>query len=235
MALPKITTPTYTLKQPSTGEEIEYRPFLVGEEKILLMAMETDDEKQIYTAVMKLVNSCTNGLIGSIKDPTFDIEYSFLKIRGKSVAETIELSILCPDDNESHVSVALNTDDIEILVDENHTNEITLNDEFKVIMRYPTVKDTLSVVDIKSDTESAFSIIKNCIDTIIVNDEIYNRVDISNKELNDFFDSMTQKMLEDMQEFFSSMPKLRQEIEVTNPNTNVTSSVVLEGLSDFFG
>ena len=234
MALPKIKTPEYPLKVPSTGEEITYRPFVVGEEKVLLMALESEDQKQIYNAVMNLVLACTNGLVGKPNDPVFDIEYTFLKIRGKSVSETIEVEILCPDDNETRVPISLNTDDIEILVDDNHNAEIELNDEFKIVMRYPTVKDTLSVMNINSTTESAFVIIKNCIDTIIVGEEIYNRVDISQKELDEFFNSMTQDMFEKLQTFFESMPKLRHELEVTNPKTEVTSTITMEGLADFF-
>ena len=234
MALPKIKTPEFILEVPSTLEEITYRPFLVGEEKVLLMALESEDAKQTYNAVMRLVHSCTNGLVGNPHDPIFDIEFAFLKIRGKSVAETIELNILCPDDKSTRVPVSLNTDDIECMVDSDHSNEVQLNDEFKIKMRYPTIQDTLAVQNINSDTESAFYIIKNCIDSIEVGDEVYNRVDISGKELDEFFDSMTNDMFAKMQAFFESMPKLRHELEVTNPNTQVTSTVLLEGLADFF-
>lgn len=234
MALPKIKTPEFPLVVPSTNKEITYRPFLVGEEKVLLMALESEDEKQAYNAVMRLVHSCTNGEIGNPHDPLFDIEYAFLKIRGKSVAETIEVSVLCPDDKETRTNISLNTDEIECLVDANFSNEIELNDEFTVIMRYPTVQDTLSVSSVESETEKAFFIIKNCIESIVVGEETYHRVDISKKELDEFFESMTNNMFEKLQQFFMNMPKLRHEIEVTNPNTQVTSTVVLEGLADFF-
>ena len=235
MALPKITTPTYILKQPSTGEEIEYRPFLVGEEKILLMAMETDDEKQIYPAILKLVNACTNGKMGKKKDAMFDIEFAFLRIRGKSIAESIELTLTCPDDGETEVEYTLNTEDVEVLVDDAHSREIELNEDFNLVMRYPNVKDTLDAEKITSDTEKTFFIIKNCIDIVHYKDETYNRVDLSNKELDEFFNSMTQAMFETVQEFFTSMPKLKHEIEVENPNTKVKSTIVLEGLADFLG
>jgi hypothetical protein len=235
MALPTITTPTYTLKQPSTGEEIEYRPFLVGEEKILLMAMETDDEKQIYPAILKLVNACTNGKMGKKKDAMFDIEFAFLRIRGKSIAESIELTLTCPDDGETEVEYTLNTEDVEVLVDDAHSREIELNEDFNLVMRYPNVKDTLDAEKITSDTEKTFFIIKNCIDIVHYKDETYNRVDLSNKELDDFFNSMTQGMFETVGEFFTNMPKLKHEIEVENPNTKVKSTIVLEGLADFLG
>ena len=233
MALPTITTPTYTLKQPSTGEEIEYRPFLVGEEKILLMAMETDDEKQIYPAILKLVNACTNGKMGKKKDAMFDIEFAFLRIRGKSIAESIELTLTCPDDGETEVEYTLNTEDVEVLVDDAHSREIELNEDFNLVMRYPNVKDTLDAEKITSDTEKTFFIIKNCIDIVHYKEETYNRVDLSNKELDDFFNSMTQAMFENLQKFFINLPRLKHEIEVENPNTKVKSTILLEGLSDF--
>jgi hypothetical protein len=233
MALPKITTPTYTFKQPSTGEEIEYRPFLVGEEKILLMAMESEDESQIYTAILKLVSACTNGKIGAKKDVMFDIEFAFLRIRGKSIAESIELTLICPDDGETEVEYTLNTEDVEVLVDDAHSREIELNEDFNLVMRYPNVKDTLDANKIKSNTEKTFFIIKNCIDIINYKEETYNRVDLSNKELDDFFNSMTQAMFENLQKFFINLPRLKHEIEVENPNTKVKSTILLEGLSDF--
>jgi len=235
MALPTITTPTYILKKPSTGEKIDYRPFLVGEEKILLMAMESEDEQQIYPAILRLVNACTNGKIGSKKDAMFDIEFCFLRIRGKSISESIDLTLTCPDDGKTEVEYTLNTEDVGILVDDTHTTNIELNEDFSLVMRYPTVKDTLDAEKITSDTEKTFFIIKNCIDIVHYKDETYNRVDLSNKELDDFFNSMTQAMFETVQQFFTTMPKLKHEIEVENPNTKVKSTMVLEGLADFLG
>ena len=173
--------------------------------------------------------------MGNKDDPMFDLEYAFLKIRGKSVAESIKLNITCPDDDTTKVEYTLNTDEIEILVDDKHTNVIKLNDDFTLNMRYPTVDDTLQSGKIKSDVEKVFNLMKNCISSIEHGEEIYNRVDMSAKELDEFFDSMTQKMFEEVQKFFESMPTLRKEIEVTNPNTNVKSEITLEGLSDFLG
>ena len=224
MALPKITTPTYTLVKPSTNEKLEYRPFLVGEEKILLMAMESEEESEIYKAILRLVNSCTNGKMGNNDDPLFDIEY-----------ETITLSITCPDDETTVVEYPLNTDDIQILVDDKHTKKVKLNDEFTLNMRYPTVSDTLKTNKIKSSVEKIFTLMKGCIESVEHGEDIYNRVDMSNKELDEFFDSLTQEMFEKMQVFFTTMPTLREEIEIVNPKTNVTSKVILEGLVDFLG
>ena len=237
MALPKITTPTYMLVQPSTGETVEYRPFLVGEEKLLLMAMESEDEKQIYNAIIKLVQSCTSGKIGNMADPMFDLEFAFLKIRGKSVSESVEIEVLCPDDKTTRVPYTLNTDEVEVLIDDKHSTVIELNDEFTLNMRYPSVKDTLDGLQgkKKTDVEKIFDLVKSCISSIEHGEDVYNRVDLSNQEIDEFFDSMTQQMFEKMQEFFNSMPTLRKEIEVTNPNTNVKSKVTLEGLADFLG
>ena len=235
MALPKITAPTYKMIRPSTGEEIEYRPFLVGEEKILLMASETEDPRQISNAVLKLVHSCTYGSIGDKNDPMFDIEYAFLKIRGKSVAETMEINLICQDDGKTEVPYEINTDNIEILVDENHSKEIKLNDDFTLIMRYPTAQDSINVSGMSGVTETSFTIAQNCIETIIHGEESYNKVDLSKKELQEFFESLTQEMFQKVQDFFDTMPKLRHEVEIENPNTKVKSTVVLEGLASFLG
>ena len=235
MALPTITTPTDILKKPSTGEKIDYRPFLVGEEKILLMAMESEDEQQIYPAILRLVNACTNGKIGSKKDAMFDIEFCFLRIRGKSISESIDLTLTCPDDGKTEVEYTLNTEDVGILVDDTHTTNIELNEDFSLVMRYPNVKDTLDANKIKSATEKTFFMIKNCIDIVNHKEETYNRVDLSIKELDDFFNSLTQQMFEKLQDFFTTMPRLKHEIKIENPNTKVTSTMVLEGLGDFLG
>lgn len=233
MALPVIKTPEYTMTIPSTGEEISYRPFLVGEEKILLLAMEGDNENEIQNAVINLVSTCTFDKIGQLNDPMFDIEFAFLKIRGKSVSETIELTLICPDDEETQVKFNLDTELVQVCVTDNHTNVIELNDDFTLIMRYPTFSDTIG--ESNSDTEKIFDIMKDCIFEVHHEDTIYNRVDMSNKELNDFFDSMTQPMFEKVRNFFDSMPKLRHVIKIKNPKTKKNSEVVLEGLSDFLG
>jgi len=233
MALPVIKTPEHIMEVPSTGEQITYRPFLVGEEKLLLLAMESENENEIRNAVMNLVNTCTFGKVGNSTDPMFDIEFTFLRIRGKSVAETIELELICPDDEETTVKTKIDTEEIQVCVTEGHNNVIELNEEFTLVMRYPTFGDTMD--DTESDTEKVFNVMKSCIAEIHHEDTIYNKVDISTGEMDAFFDSMTQGMLEKVREFFESMPKLRHVIQIKNPKTKKKSEVVLEGLSDFLG
>ena len=199
------------------------------------MAMESEDEQQIYPAILRLVNACTNGKIGSKKDAMFDIEFCFLRIRGKSISESIDLTLTCPDDGKTEVEYTLNTEDVGILVDDTHTTNIELNEDFSLVMRYPNVKDTLDANKIKSATEKTFFMIKNCIDIVNHKEETYNRVDLSIKELDDFFNSLTQQMFEKLQDFFTTMPRLKHEIKIENPNTKVTSTMVLEGLGDFLG
>jgi hypothetical protein len=177
----------------------------------------------------------TNGKMGKKKDAMFDIEFAFLRIRGKSISESIELTITCTDDYETQVEYTLNTEDVGILVDDTHTTNIELNEDFSLVMRYPNVKDTLDANKIKSATEKTFFMIKNCIDIVNHKEETYNRVDLSIKELDDFFNSLTQQMFEKLQDFFTTMPRLKHEIKIENPNTKVTSTMVLEGLGDFLG
>ena len=233
MALPVIKTPEHIMEVPSTGEQITYRPFLVGEEKLLLLAMESGNENEIRNAVMNLVNACTFGKVGNPTDPMFDIEFTFLRIRGNSVSETIELDLICPDDGETTVKTKIDTEEIQVSITENHTNMIELNEDFTLVMRYPTYSDTIG--DSESDTEKVFNVMKSCIAEVHHEDTIYNIVDISKKELDAFFDSMTQGMLEKVRGFFESMPKLRHVIEIKNPKTKKKSEVTLEGLSDFLG
>ena len=236
MALPKLTTPEYTLVVPSTGEEIKYRPFLVKEEKVLLIAMEGEDEKQINDAVMNLVKECTFGAISNLKTPVFDVEYIFLKIRSKSVGETVTLSILCPDDKKTRVDYKLNLDEVEVQMSDDHTNIVELTDEIKLIMKYPTMKDVTQakVDDEKSDIEQVFDILKTCIVEVHHGDDITNIIDVSPKDLDEFFESMTQQQFELLQEFFNTMPKLRHVINVKNPKTKKKNEILLEGLGDFF-
>ena len=236
MALPKLTTPEYTLVVPSTGEEIKYRPFLVKEEKILLIAMEGEDEKQINNAVMSLVKECTFGAISDSKTPMFDIEYIFLKIRSKSVGEVVTLSILCPDDEKTRVNYKLNLDEVEVQMSDNHTNIVELTDKINLIMKYPTMKDVSEskVDDEKSDIEQVFNILKTCIVEVHYEDNITNIIDVSSKDLDEFFESMTQQQFELLQEFFNTMPKLRHVINVKNPKTKKKNEIILEGLGDFF-
>ena len=227
MALPKLNTPTYELVLPSTGEKVKYRPFLVKEQKVLMIAKETENYEDIANAVGNLVHSCTFGKIDAETSPMFDIEYIFMRVRGKSVGEKIQLSVICPDDEQTRVPVTVNLSDINVHMTADHTNEINITDDVKMFMRYPILKDMGNgFLDLNSAAKT-FS--------IHYGDKIYNRVDITDKEMNDFIDSMSNAQLESVMNFFDSMPKLRHVIKVTNPNTKVKSEVVLEGLTSFLG
>ena len=233
MALPKLEVPKYMMTVPSTGNEIKFRPFLVREEKLLLLAMEEQTETATHNAVLDLVHSCTFGDLGKKSDPMFDIEYAFIKIRSKSVSETIDVRLLCPDDGETYVDKSIDIEDIQILVDENHSSHVELTDTLAIDFTYPTMDTTLKATKIESETERVFFIIKSCVQTINFGEDSYNIVDISKKELNEFVDSLTQEMFEKLQNFFSTMPRLRHVLDVENPKTGVVSQVALEGLGDF--
>ena len=238
MPLPKIATPTYELELPSTGETIQYRPFLVKEEKLLLIALESEDTKQITTAIKTVIKNCIlskNIKVESL--PTFDIEYLFLNIRGKSVGEEIEVNIICPDDSETQVSVNINLDDIQVQKDENHNNKIKLDESIMMEMRYPSldqfIKNNFDLSD-KNAMDQSFDLIGSCIDKIYTEDEVWSSGDVTKKEIADFLESMNSSQFKDIEKFFETMPKLSHTVKVTNPVTQVESEVVLEGLASFF-
>ena len=235
MALPKLTTPEYTLVVPSTGEEIKYRPFLVKEEKVLLIALESDDQNQINDAILNIVSECTFGKISGTDTPIFDMELAFVRIRGKSVGEKVTLSLLCPDDEKTRVSYDLNLDDVDVHMTDDHTNVVELTDDISLVMKYPTVKDSYGISDDEgSQTVKIFNMLKRCIVEIHNGEEIHNVIDVSKKELTEFFESMTQQQFELLQEFFNTMPKLRHAINIKNPKTKKKNEILLEGLGDFF-
>ena len=233
MALPKLQVPEYFLVVPSTGEEIKYRPFLVKEEKILLIAFESEDDKQINNAILNLVHGCTFDALGNKDTPLFDLEYAFLQIRAKSVGETTELNILCPDDEKTRVKVEVNLSEVQVQMNKEHSLEINLTDEITLMMKYPTIMDTVTTK--KTDTENIFAMLNNCMHEVHVGDDITNMVDVSEEEKEEFVGNMTQPMFEKIQTFFETMPKLRHVINIKNPKTKKKSEVLLEGLSDFFG
>ena len=235
MTLPKLVTPEYSMVVPSTGEKIKYRPFLVKEEKILLMALETEDQNQISDAVLNIVSECTFGKITGTDTPVFDMELAFVRIRGKSVGEKVTLNLLCPDDEKTRVPYELDLNDVDVHMTEDHTNIVELNDDISLVMNYPTVKDTYDVAsDNESQTIKIFDMLKRCIVEIHDGEEVHNVIDVSKKELTVFFESMTQPMFEKLQKFFESMPKLRHAVEVKNPKTKKKNEIMLEGLGDFF-
>ena len=238
MPLPKIATPTYELTLPSTGKTVQYRPFLVKEEKLLVIALESEDNKQITTAIKAVLRACvlTKGIkVESL--PTFDIEFLFLNIRGKSVGEELDVNIICPDDETTEVGVKIYLDDIEVQRDENHTNQIKLDDNLMMEMKYPSldqfIKSNFDFTD-KNQMDQSFQLIASCIDKVYSEDEAWATADCTKKEVNEFLESMNSVQFKEIEAFFTTMPKLSHTIKVTNPKTKVESDVVLEGLAAFF-
>ena len=235
MALPKLDTPTYRLTLPSTGEEIKYRPFLVREQKVLLIAQQSEKDQEIADAIGELVRACTFDRIDTNNAPMFDVEYIFLQLRSKSVGEKVELTLTCPDDEETKVPIEVDLNDVEIQVSNEHTNELSLSDTIKMIMKYPVLGDMKGIPKSANQVQQVFHILTNCIKEIHFDEQVFNRVDISEKEINDFIDQMTTEQFSLVMNFFDTMPKLRHVIPVKNPKTEVESEVVVEGLASFLG
>ena len=238
MPLPKISTPTYELVLPSTGKTVKYRPFLVKEEKVLVIALESEDNKQITNAIKAVLKSCV--LTKGVKVetlPTFDIEYLFLNIRGKSVGEQLEVNIICPDDEETQVPVTIDLDDIQVEKSEEHTNKIKLDTNLMMEMAYPSldqfIKSNFDFND-ENQMDQSFQLIASCIDKIYSDEEVWATADCTKKEVNEFLESMNSAQFKEIEKFFETMPKLSHAISVTNPKTKVKSEVVLEGLASFF-
>ena len=239
MPLPKIATPTYELELPSTQKPIHNRPFLVKEEKLLVLALESEDIKEITTAIKNVIKSCikTRGI--KVENlPTFDIEYLFLNIRGKSVGEDIEVNLMCPDDGKTQVPVTISIDDINIQRTEGHTNKIKLDDSLMMEMKYPSlgefIKNNFDFSEENVMTQS-FDLIASCIDKIYNEEEVWVAADCTMKEITTFLESMNTTQFKEIEKFFETMPKLSHKVKITNPNTKVESEVVMEGLSSFFG
>ena len=241
MPLPKIATPSYELELPSTGKTIQYRPFLVKEEKLLVIALESEDTKQITNAIKAVIRACilTKGVKVETL-PTFDIEFLFLNIRGKSVGEDIDVKLTCPDDNETEVNVNVNLDDIQVEKPEGHTNQIKLDKNLMMELKYPSLNEFIKNNFDPNDTtknpmEQSFDLIGSCINKIYNEDEVWAASDCSKKEITDFLDSMNSTQFKEVEKFFETMPRLSHTIKVINPKTKVESDVVLEGLASFFG
>ena len=238
MPLPTITAPTYDLVLPSTEKELQFRPFLVREEKLLVLALESEDPKQITTSIKTVIKNCilTKGVKVETL-PTFDIEYLFLNIRGKSVGEEIEVNVLCPDDEETYVPVTINIDDIKVKKTEGHNRLIKLDDAIAMEMKYPSLQQFIkSNFDFsgESNVEQSFDLIATCISQVITEEETWDLDSVPKSEVTAFLDQMNSSQFKLIEKFFETMPKLSHEIEVFNPNTKVKSTVVLEGLSSFF-
>ena len=234
MALPKLDTPVYILKLPSTQEDIKYRPFLVKEQKLLMMAQESGEDTDLVNIITDIIKSCTFDKIDVNTVPLFDIEYMFLKLRAKSVGETATIRVLCPDDGKTYVNVNVNIDELEVQMIEDHSNIIELTDKIKMIMKYPQLKDMRGLQSIStSQTEQIFSILKHCISEVHEGETIYNRVDVTDKDIEDFIESFSTEQLKSIMNFFETMPKIRKVVNVTNPKTKVESEIILEGMETF--
>ena len=237
MALPKLNTPTYELEVPSTDEKIKYRPFLVKEEKILMIAMESKDNAQIVNAVKDIVTSCTFDELNIATMPMFDVEYIFLNIRAKSVGEISKLKVLCPDDKKTYANAEVDLTEVEVHVDDKHTNKIELTDSMGMIMTYPTI-DSFTETGIQTiNAENMIEVISSCVLQIYEDngEKVFHAKDQTKKELAEFIESMNTSQFRKMQLFFDTMPKLKHTIKVKNPKTKKSNDVTLTGLNDFFG
>ena len=238
MPLPTIVTPTYELELPSTGKKIKYRPFLVKEEKLLVLALETENTKDISTAIKTVLKNCIQSRGVKVDNlPTFDIEYLFLNIRGKSVGEEIEVNLISPDDNVTEVPVTINVDDIKIQKNEEHDKRIKLDDSLVMEMRYPSLDQFIkSNFDFGDEVtmDQSFDLIASCIDKIYNEEEVWSTADCTKKEVKEFLEQMNSMQFKEIEKFFETMPKLSHSVTFTNPKTKVESTVVLEGLSSFF-
>ena len=239
MALPVIETQSYELTLPSADVTVKFRPFLVKEEKVLLQALESQEQKQIVSALKDIVNACTFGTLNVDDLPTFDLEYVFLQIRAKSVGEIAKLKVLCPDDKKTYVDIELDLSKIEVQVDDKHTNNIVIDEDKKIgmILKYPTLNSVDPTTDFSKGvkTDVLFDIIGNSVFQIYEGEKVYNASDYKKDELDKFIESLDSKTFLKVQDFYNTMPKLIHEVEVENPKTKVKSNVTLQGLTDFFG
>ena len=239
MPLPKISTPTYELVLPSNNKKIKYRPFLVREEKILILALESNDSKQVSDAIVDILTSCIlTKNVDVTTLPTFDIEYLFLNVRSKSVGETVEVNVTCPDDGVTAVEMAVNIDSIKVKKTKGHNSIIKLDDKYSMKLKYPSMQQ---FIDANFDTDEegsqvaqSINMLSTCIDMIYDNEESWDAADSTPEELNEFIEQLNTKQFKEVESFFETMPKLEHIVEVTNPKTGKTSKVKLEGLASFF-
>jgi len=238
MPLPKIATPTYQMVLPSTKKTINYRPFLVKEEKLLVLALESEDQKQITQAVKSVIKNCITSRGIKVETlPTFDIEFLFLNIRGKSVGEVVDVNITAPDDGETQIPVQIALDEIKVIEPDGHDKTITLDDSLRMDMKYPSLEQFISNnfgIGAEMNLEKSFELIASCIDKVYNEEEVWDSSDVSKKELMEFLEGMNSAQFKDIEKFFETMPKLSHKLKVTNPKTKVESEVVLEGLASFF-
>ena len=241
MPLPKINTPTYELTLPSNRKKVKYRPFLVREEKILVLALESEDQKQITDAIIQIIGDCLiTKNIDVTKLPTFDIEYLFLNVRSKSVGETVEVNVTCPDDGKTKVETSINIDDIKVVKDKDHKLIVQLDDKYSMKLKYPSLDQFIEnnfdfeMAAPNESVSAAMSMLSSCIDMIYDEEESWDASESTKEELDEFIDQLNTKQFQQVEEFFRTMPKLSHKLKVTNPQTGVESEVVLEGLASFF-
>jgi hypothetical protein len=241
MALPVISNPEYFIELPSTGKKVKYRPFVVREEKLLLLALESEDLSDMSNAVKNVLSNCVKGDNLDIETlPTFDIEYLFLNIRGKAVGEDIEVNILCPDDEETYVNVKIFIDDIKVVKNPEHQNQVKINDTLMMEMKYPSLEQFIkSNFDLqqnkKNQLDQSLDLIASCVNKIYNEDEVWTSSDVTTQEIIEFLESMNSTQFKKIENFFETMPKLEHKVKIKNPNTKVESEVTLMGLADFFG
>ena len=233
MALPKLNSSTYELELPSTGEKLKYRPFLVKEQKTLMIAQESEDDKQIENAFAQIITDCVLDDVDPYIMPMFDIEYIFLKIRGKSVGEKVKLNLLCPDDEKTRVDVEIDLEEVDVQMPVDHNNIVNLTDDIKLIMKYPSLKD-MTGFDPDGQIKSMFDMMKSCVHEIHDGETVHHKIDIQDNDLEEFIDSMSTENFQNLSGFFETMPKLMHVVEVTNPVTKKKSEIPIEGLQSFF-
>ena len=241
MPLPKINTPTYELTLPSNRKKVRYRPFLVREEKILVLALESEDQKQITDAIIQIIGDCLiTKNVDVTKLPTFDIEYLFLNVRSKSVGESVEVNITCPDDGKTKVETSINIDDIKVVKSKDHKLIVKLDEKYSMKLKYPSLDQFIEnnfdfeMAEPNESVSAAMSMLSSCIDIIYDEEESWDASESTKEELDEFIDQLNTKQFQQVEEFFRTMPKLSHKLKVTNPQTGVESEVVLEGLASFF-
>ena len=237
MALPQVALPTYELEVPSTGKTIKYRPFVVKEEKLLLLALQSEDDKQIEDATKTLLKNCIQSRVKLEDLASFDLEYIFLQIRAVSVGEVVEMNLTCEDDGKTQVRYSLNLTDVKVEKPEGHSNKIMLSDTMGVIMKYPSFEEfvKVSIMGKSSTADDVIEIMAKCVDQIFDGEDVYDSSTTTKKEFVEFVEGLTNKQFEDVQNFFVSAPVLKHEVKITNPNTGVENTVVIQGLPNFFG
>jgi len=233
MALPKLQASEYRLTLPSTQEKIKYRPFLVKEQKILMIAQESEEEKQIADAMATLISNCTFGVVNANTAPMFDVEYVFLQLRAKSAGAKIKLDVICPDDDETIVGIEVNLEEIAVQRSVEHTQEVVITENIKLKLRYPRLKDLQGLNENFGEFEQSMIMVYECIESVISGEETINRIDMTQDEITEFIDSFNTEQLENVMNFFETMPKLRHVVDVVNPKTKVKGEVLLEGLESF--